>query len=95
MEVVTVRGRVTRPELHVDETTLFINFVFELKDGDDMLVVFGQHDRTQGDIQIETDRTVEVVGIFWKERFAHNHRLKNNLEALCVTFFPPLTPDRT
>lgn len=95
MKVVAVRGRVTRPELHVDETTLFINFVFELKDGADTLVVFGQHDRTQGDIQIETDRTVEVVGIFWKERVAHDHRLENNVEALHVTFFPPLTPDRT
>lgn len=95
LKTVVVRGIVTRPELHVDESRLFINYVFELREGASRLVVFGRHDRTQGDIQIVTGRMVEVTGIFWHERQAHGYRLRNNLEALTVTFYPPLTPDRT
>ena len=41
-----------------------------------------------------TGRTVEVEGIFWKEREANGHRLLNNVEAQHVTFYPPLTPDQ-
>lgn len=41
-----------------------------------------------------TGRTVEVEGIFWKEREANGHRLLNNVEAQRVTFYPPLTPDQ-
>lgn len=91
---VRVRGTVTRLELHLDDTEFFIDFVFELKNGPDTVVVFGRHDRTQGDIQISTNRTVEVRGMFWKERLAKGHRLKNNLEAISVFFFPSLAPNQ-
>ncbi len=94
-ETVRVRGTVSRLELHVDETQLFIDFVFELQKGGKTLVVYGRHDRTRGDIQLTTGRDVEVLGVFWHERYANGYRLKNNLEALTVMFYPPLTPDRT
>lgn len=41
-----------------------------------------------------TGRSVEVEGIFWKEREANGHRLLNNVEAHRVTFYPPFTPDQ-
>ncbi len=91
---IRVRGTVTRLELHLDDSKHFINFVFYLKTGADRVLVFGQHDRTQGDIQMTTGRTVEVEGIFWKEREANGHRLLNNVEAQDVIFYPSLTPDQ-
>ena len=92
-KTITVRGTVTQPELHVDDTGLFLNFVFVLRDAKDSLVVFGRHDRTQGNVPITTDGQVEVTGIFWKDRVAHDHHFQNNLEALKVTTFPSLNPD--
>lgn len=91
---IRIRGTVTRLELHLDDSKHFINFVFYLKTGADRVLVFGRHDRTRGDIQMTTGRTVEVEGIFWKEREANGHRLFNNVEARRVTFYPPLTPDQ-
>lgn len=91
---IRVRGTVTRLELHLDDSKHFINFVFYLKTGADRVLVFGRHDRTQGDIQMTTGRTVEVEGIFWKERVANGHRLLNNIEAQRVRFYPSLTPDQ-
>ena len=91
---IRVRGTITRLELHLDDSKHFINFVFYLKTGADRVLVFGQHDRTQGDIQMTTGRTVEVEGIFWKEREANGHRLLNNVEAQRVRFYPSLTPDQ-
>ena len=91
---IILRGSITRLELHVDESTLFIDYVFWLKDGDYRVLVFGRHDRTSGDIQMVTDRVVEVRGLFWKERFVNGYRLENNLEAQQVRFFPSLNPDR-
>lgn len=85
---------VTRLELHVDESTLFIDYVFWLKDGEQRVLVFGHHDRTTGDIQMVTGQMVEVHGLFWKERFANGYRLENNLEAQQVKFFPPVKADR-
>lgn len=93
-ETVRLRGNVTQPELHLDETTLYIDFVFLLRDGASHVTVFGRHDRTVGDIQIETGRTVEVVGIYWQEKTLHNSVLKNVVEAISVNFFPGLNPDR-
>lgn len=90
---VRIRGTVTRLELHLDDSKHFIDFVFYLETGPNRVLVFGRHDRTQGDIQMTTGRTVEVEGIFWKEREANGHRLFNNIEAHRVTFYPPLTPD--
>ena len=94
-ETVKVRGIVTQPELHIDETGLFIRFVFVLKDSQHTLVVFGHHDRTQGNLQIETAEKVEVMGVFWKERTANNHHFQNNLEAITVSKYPPLHPEAT
>lgn len=91
---IRIRGTVTRLELHLDDSKHFINFVFYLKTGADRVLVFGRHDRTRGDIQMTTGRTVEVEGIFWKEREANGYRLLNNVEATRVTFHPPLTPDQ-
>ena len=91
---IRIRGTVTRLELHLDDSKHFINFVFYLKTGADRVLVFGRHDRTRGDIQMTTGRTVEVEGIFWKEREANGHRLLNNVEAQHVTFYPSLTPDQ-
>lgn len=90
---IRIRGTVTRLELHLDDSKHFIDFVFYLKKGPDRVLVFGRHDRTLGDIQVTTGRTVEVEGIFWQEREANGHRLLNNIEAGLVTFYPPLTPD--
>ena len=92
-QTVKVRGKVTQPELHLDETRLFIDFVFVLKDGKDSLVVFGRHDQTQGNIQIVTDGQVEVTGRFWKDRTAHDYHFQNNVEAFTVRIFPSLNPD--
>ena len=91
---IRLRGTVTRLELHLDDSKHFINFVFYLKTGSDRVLVFGRHDRTQGDIQMTTGRTVEVEGIFWKEREANGHRLLNNVEAQRVRFYPSLIPDQ-
>ena len=93
LKPIRIRGTVTRLELHLDDSNHFINFVFYLKKGPDRVLVFGRHDRTLGDIQMTTGRTVEVEGIFWQEREANGHRLLNNIEAIRVTFYPPLTPD--
>jgi len=93
-KVIRLRGTVTRLELHLDDTHHFIDFVFFLKDGDQRVLVFGRHDRTTGDIQLTSDRMVEVQGLFWQERFANGHRFENNLEARHISFYPPLLPDQ-
>lgn len=93
-QIIRLRGIVTRLELHLDETNHFIDFVFFLKQEEQRVLVFGRHDRTKGDIQLTSDRMVEVQGIFWKERFANGHLLKNNLEAQAVWFYPPLIPNQ-
>ncbi len=93
-KVILLRGTVTRLELHLDDTQHFIDFVFFLKDGDQRVLVFGRHDRTTGDIQLTSDRMVEVQGLFWQERFANGHRFENNLEAQHIHFYPPLHPDK-
>ena len=92
---VSVRGKITQPELHLDETGLVLNFVFVLKNGEDSLVVFGKHDQTRGGVPIVNGQTVEVSGLFWKDRVAHDYHFSNNLEAFQVTIYPPLTPEAT
>ena len=94
-KMVTVRGTIAQPEMHLDDTELFFDFVFLLMEGENSLVVFGQHDRTQGGSPIAMGNTVQVTGIFWKDRIAHDYHFKNNLEALTVTPYPSLTPNRT
>ncbi len=92
---ILVRGVITQPELHLDESELFIDFVFRLSDGEHSLIVFGQHDRTLGPPVIVTDRSVEVMGIFWKTRNLNSTPLSNIVEAITVSPYPPSIPDRT
>jgi hypothetical protein len=92
---VAVRGIVTQPELHLDESELFISFVFRLADGNQSVVVFGRHDRTQGPPSISLDLSVEVIGVFWKERDLHESHISNTIEALTVDPYPPLIPENT
>ena len=94
-KTVTVRGRIAQPEMHLDSTELFFDFVFILKEGTRSLVVYGRHDRTQGDSPIAMGNTVEVTGIFWKDRIAHEYHFENNLQAITVKPYPSLIPDRT
>ena len=94
-QTVTVRGIVTQPEMHIDRTELFFDFVFVLKEGEQSLVVFGRHDRTQGSSPIAMGQTVEVTGIFWKDRIAQDYHFTNNLEAITVSPYPSMVPDRT
>lgn len=91
--LVAVRGHVTQPELHLDESELFINFVFRLADGDQSVVVFGRHDRTQGAPSISLDLSVEVIGVFWKERDLNSSQVTNTIEALSVAPYPSLIPE--
>lgn len=91
--LVAVRGFVTQPELHLDESELFINFVFRLADGNQSVVVFGQHNRTQGALSITLGLSVEVIGVFWKERDLHDSHMMNTIEALAVAPYPPLIPE--
>ncbi|PJA80685.1 MAG: hypothetical protein CO149_00845 [Nitrospirae bacterium CG_4_9_14_3_um_filter_51_5] len=90
---VAVRGIVTQPELHLDDSELAIRFVFRLADGDQSIVVFGEHDRTQGAPSIALDLSVEVIGVFWKERELNASHVINTIEALTVSPYPSLVPD--
>ena len=92
--LVTVRGLVTQPELHLDESELFINFVFRLADGEQSVIVFGRHDRTQGAPSISLNLSVEVTGVFWKERDLNESRIFNTIEAFEVVPYPSLIPEK-
>jgi len=92
---IVVRGIITQPELHLDESELFFDFVFRLSDEEESIIVFGQHDRTLGPPVIVTDRSVEVIGVFWKRRDLKGSSLTNILEALTVSPYPPSIPDST
>jgi len=94
-KLVTVRGIVKQPEMHLDETELYFDFVFVLQNETVSLIVFGHHDRTQGGSPIAMDQHVEVTGIFWKDRIAHDYHFENNLEAITITPYPSLIPNRT
>lgn len=92
--LVTIRGLVTQPELHLDTSELFIDFVFRLTDGDQSIVVFGRYDRTQGSPPISMNLSVEVIGVFWKERDLNESHITNTIEALSVVPYPSLIPDK-
>jgi hypothetical protein len=91
--LVAVRGLVTQPELHLDSSKLFVNFVFRLEEEEQSVVVFGRHDRTQGAPSIALDLSVEVIGVFWKERDLHGSHVTNTIEAITVTPYPSLIPE--
>ncbi len=65
------------------------NFVFRLAHGDQSIVIFGRHDRTQGAPSISLDLSVEVIGVFWKERELNSSHITNTIEAHSVS---PLSP---
>jgi len=94
-QLVTVRGLITQPELHLDETELFIDFVFRLTHGEHSIVVYGRHDRTQGVSPITTNHSVEVIGTFWKEQERKGMTISNAIEAFSVMPSPPSTPSST
>jgi hypothetical protein len=93
--MVSVRGLVTQPELHMDESELFLDFVFRLSHGQHSLVVYGRHDRTLGAPVISMNRVVQVVGIFWKDRTRKGETIFNALEAVSVTPYPSTVPKHT
>lgn len=92
-QLVRVQGRITQPELHLDESQLFFDFVFRLADAGESLVVFGRHNRTQGAPPISLDRSVEVIGTFWKQRTMHETQVTNTIEAFSMAPYPSLIPD--
>ena len=94
-QFVSVRGRIIQPELHLDETELYLDFVFRLSQGPHSLVVYGRHDRTQGAPPIIINRSVEVIGTFWKEQNRKGLAIFNALEAFSVTPYPSSIPGST
>jgi hypothetical protein len=94
-QLVTVQGLITQPELHLDETELYLDFVFRLAQDKDSIVVYGRHDRTRGPPSIIINHTVEVIGIFWKEQDRSGSRIFNALEAISVTPYPSPIPENT
>jgi hypothetical protein len=94
-QLVSVRGRIIQPELHLDETELYLDFVFRLSQGTHSLVVYGRHDRTQGAPPIIINRSVEVIGIFWREKNRKGLAIFNVLEAFSVTPYPSSIPGST
>ncbi|MDT3779740.1 hypothetical protein PJI16_19445 [Nitrospira sp. MA-1] len=91
--LVAVRGIVTQPELHIDDSELVMRFVFRLAEGEQSIVIFGQHDRTQGPPSISLDLSVEVIGVFWKDREMNGSHVINTIEAHTVAPYPSLVPD--
>ena len=94
-QLIKIRGIIKQPELHLDDTQLKEKFVFRLTEGKQYITVFGIHDRTQGAPFISMDQQVEVVGYFYTEHVLNSYPLTNLLEALTVTPYPAIEPDRT
>ncbi len=91
--LISIQGLITQPELHLDETELFLNFVFRLSQGNDSIVVYGKHDRTRGAPPISLNHSVEVIGIFWKEQDRNGATIINAIEAISVTPYPSSIPE--
>ena len=94
-QLVAVRGLITQPELHLDETELYLDFVFRLAQGKHSIVVYGRHDRTRSAPSIIINHTVEVIGIFWKEQDRNGSLIFNTIEAISVTPYPSPIPRNT
>ncbi len=94
-QLVSIRGLITQPELHLDETELYFNFVFRLEQGTDSIIVYGRHDRTLGPPAIRMDQFVEVVGTFFKEEERRGTTIFNVLQAISVTPYPSSIPEST
>ena len=94
-QLVSVRGLITQPELHLDETELYLDFVFRLSQGNHFIVVYGRHDRTRSAPSIIINHSVEVIGTFWQEQDRKGSLLFNVLEAFSVTPHPSAIPGNT
>lgn len=94
-QLVSIRGLVTQPELHLDESELYLDFVFRLSQGTHSIIVYGRHDRTRGAPAISMNQTVEVIGTFWKEQNRNGSLIINALEAISVTPYPSSIPGST
>lgn len=93
--IVSIQGLITQPELHLNETKLFLDFVFRLSQGNHSIVVYGQHDRTRSAPPISLNLSVEVIGIFWKEQDRKGSTIMNAIEAISVTPYPSSIPEST
>ncbi len=93
--LVSVRGQITQPELHLDTTELHVDFVFRLVQEPLSIVVYGRHNRTLGAPPIVIDHSVEVTGIFWKEQDRNGVTVINVLEATSVVPYPSTVPGST
>ncbi len=94
-QLVSVRGQITQPELHLDETELYLDFVFRLTQGAHSIVVYGRHNRTLGAPAIIIHHSVEVTGIFWKEQDRAGTTVFNVLGATSVAPYPSSVPRST
>ncbi len=94
-QLVSVRGHITQPELHLDETELYVDFVFRLAQGTHSIVVYGRHDRTLGAPPIIINHSVEVTGIFWREQERAGTTVFDVLEANTVVPYPSSIPGST
>ena len=94
-QLVSIRGLITQPELHLDETELYFNFVFRLEQETDSIIVYGRHDRTLGPPAIRMHQFVEVVGTFFKKQERSGSTIFNVLQATSVTPYPSSIPEST
>lgn len=94
-QLVSIQGLITQPELHLDETELYLDFVFRLEHGTDSIIVYGRHDRTLGPPAIRMHQSVNVVGTFFKEKERSGSTIFNVLKAISVTPYPSSNPEST
>ena len=94
-QLVSIRGLITQPELHLDITELYFNFVFRLEQGTDSIIVYGRHDRTLGSPVIRMHQSVEVVGTFFREQERSGSTIFNVLKAISVRPYPSSIPEST
>ncbi len=94
-QLVSVRGQITQPELHLDDTELYVDFVFRLAQETHSIIVYGRHNRTLGAPPIIVHRSVEVTGIFWKEQDRAGTTVFNVLEVTSIAPYPSSIPGST
>lgn len=93
--LVSVRGLIIQPELHLDETEMYFDFVFRLSQGTHSIIVYGRHDRTLGPPAIRMNQSVEVIGTFFKEQERNEAMIHNVLESISVVPYPSFIPEST
>ncbi len=94
-QLIAIHGIVKQPELHLDESELYIDFVFRLEHETHFIIVYGRHDRTLGPPAIRVNEFVEVIGTFFKEQDRDGSLIFNVLEALSVAPYPSSIPEST